>query len=85
MPRATRRLAREAAAGEGNTGKKRRKVVEEAVEKEGDAPEAPLGIEEERVGVAPTEPTGAVTAEVAVADKVAVAKAKDAPEARRWH
>jgi hypothetical protein len=76
MPRATRQQGRETFSGEDNHGKKRKKVAEEVVEKEGDAPEAPSGIEEERVEVAPTEPTGAATME----DEVVVEKEGDAPE-----
>jgi hypothetical protein len=49
MPRATRQQGRETFSGEDNHGKKRKKVAEEVVEKEGDAPEEPLGIKEERV------------------------------------
>ncbi len=55
---------------------------EEVVEKEG-VEVAYSGIEGERVQVAPTKPTTAATVEVmvAVADEVAVEKARDAPEA----
>jgi hypothetical protein len=68
-----------AVAGEESTGKKRKKVVEAAEEKKRDALEARLGIEGERMEVAPTKPTRAAT--VAVADKEVVEKEGDAPEA----
>jgi hypothetical protein len=61
-----------------DAGKKRKKVVEEAVEKAGDAP---WDMEAERVEVASTEPAAAATVEVAVVDEVPVKKARDAPEA----
>jgi hypothetical protein len=66
MPRATRWLPRASVAGEGNTGKKRKKVVQEVVEKEGGALEAHSGIKGERVEVAPTQQDGVATVEVVV-------------------